>query len=64
LILLSSLHGEDNETFILTLINGRQFLSYNEISSTFVNYELRRKDKESFNSTSVEALTLRCSGSS
>ena len=45
LILLSSLPDEDYETFILTLINGKQSLSYNEISFALVNHELRRKKK-------------------
>ena len=58
LILLSYLPNEDYETFVLTLINGKQLLSYNDISSTFVKYELR-KDKKSFNSTSAKALTVR-----
>ena len=31
LILLSSLPDEDCETFILTLINGKQSLGYNEV---------------------------------
>jgi len=34
-------------------------LSYNEVSAALVNHELRRKDKESSNSTSAEALTVR-----
>jgi len=46
LILLSSLTEEDYETFILTLINGKQFLGYREVSSALVNHELRRKDKD------------------
>jgi len=46
LILLSSLPDEDYETFILTLINVKQFLGYNEVSSALVNHELRRKDKD------------------
>ena len=46
LILLSSLPDEGNETFVLTLINGRTSFSYNEITAALVNLELRRKDKE------------------
>ena len=34
-------------------------LSYNEVSAALVNHELRRKNKESSNSTSAEALTVR-----
>jgi len=58
LILLSSLPDEDYETFVLTLINGKQSLSYNEVSSALINHELRRKDKESSNSTSAAELTI------
>ena len=59
LILLSSLPDDYYETFVLTLINGKQSLSYNKVLTTLVNYELRRKDKKSFNSTLVKALTIR-----
>jgi len=37
---LSSLPDEDYETFVLTLINDKQSLSYNKVSSAIVNYEL------------------------
>jgi len=40
LILLSSLLDEEYGTFILTLINGKQFLSYNQVSAAFLNHEL------------------------
>ena len=63
LILLSSLLNEDYETFILTLINGKQSLSYNEVSSALVNHKLRKEDKESSNITSTEALTVGISSS-
>jgi len=53
LILLSFVLDEDFETFVLTLINSKQSLGYNEVSSTLVNHELRMKDKESSNSTST-----------
>ena len=43
LILLSSLPDEDYETFILTLINGKQSLSYHEVSSALVNHEFKTK---------------------
>jgi len=59
LIVLSSLPDEDYKTFILTLINGKQFLGYNEVFYALVNHELRRKDKKSSNSTSAEALMVR-----
>ena len=45
LILLNSLPDEEYGTFILTLINGKQSLNYNDVSATLVNYEVRRKDK-------------------
>ena len=41
-ILLNSLPDEEYETFILTLINVRQTLNYNEVSAALVNYEIRR----------------------
>ena len=44
LILLNSLPKEEYETFILTLINGKQSLNYNDVSVALVNYEVRRKD--------------------
>ena len=63
LILLSSLNcipDEGYETFVLTLINGRTSLSYKEVTTTLVNLELRRKDKEfSTSNTSAEVLTAR-----
>jgi len=59
LILLSSLPEGDYETFVLTLINGKQSLNYNKISFALVNHELRKKNKELSNNTSVEALTVR-----
>jgi len=39
LILLSYLPDEGYETFVLTLINGRTFLSYNEVTTALVNIE-------------------------
>ena len=59
LTLLSSLSDDDYETFIITLINDKQSLGYNKVSDVLVNHKLRWKDKESSNSTSVEALTVR-----
>ena len=59
MILLSSLPDENYETFILILINYKQSTGYNEVSYPFVNHKLRRKKKETFNSTSAEALALR-----
>jgi len=59
LIILSSLLDDEYETFVLTLINGKQSLSCNEVSVALVNYELRKNNKESSISTSTEALTAR-----
>ena len=36
-ILLNSLPDEECETFVLTLINGRQSLNYNDVSAALVN---------------------------
>jgi len=41
LILLSSLHDEEYEIFVLTLINGRTSFSYIEMTIALVNLELR-----------------------
>ena len=41
LIMLSSLSDDDYKTFILTLINCKQSLSYNEVSVALVSHELR-----------------------
>ena len=38
-ILVNSLSDEEYETFIVTLINGRQILNYSEVSAALVNYE-------------------------
>jgi len=60
LILLSSLPDEKYETFVLTLINDKSSLSYNNVSAALVNHELRRKDKASYSiSTTTETLTVR-----
>ena len=59
LILLILFLIEDYDTFVITLINGKQSIDYNEVSSTLANNELRRKDIESSNSTSTETLTVR-----
>ena len=57
LIFLNSLRGEEYETFVFTLINEKQSLKYNDISAALINYEVRRKDKQSSSSsTSAEAL--------
>ena len=64
IILLNSLPDEEYETFVLTLINGRQSYNYNNVSATLVNYEVRKKDKQSSSSsTSAEGLVVRGRGS-
>ena len=64
LILLNFLPDEEYETFILTLINGKQTLSYSEMSAALINYKVKRKDKQSSpNGISVEALKVRGRGS-
>ena len=51
---------EEYKTFVLTLINGKQTLNYNDVSAALVNYEVRRKDKQSSSkSDSAEVLTIR-----
>jgi len=52
---------EDKALILLSSLpdNGRTSLSYSEVTTTLVNLGLRRKDKKSFGSTSVEALTVR-----
>ena len=60
LILLNSLPDKEYETFVLTLINGKQSLNYSDVTAALVNHEVRRKDKQSSsNSTIVEAMTVR-----
>ena len=51
LIMLSYLLGDEYETFVLILINGKSSLTDDEVSAALVNHELRRKDKESSSST-------------
>jgi len=60
LILLNSLPDEEYETFILTLFNGKQSLNYSNVSAAFVNYKVRRKDKQSSSSSIIaEVMTAR-----
>jgi len=51
LILLSSFLDDEYKTFVLTLINGKSSLTFDEVSTTLLNHELRRKDRESSSST-------------
>ena len=51
---------EEYETFVLTLINEKQSLNYNDVSAAPVNYEVERKDKHSSsNDISAEVLIVR-----
>ena len=60
LILLSSLPDEGYETFVLTLINERTSLSYSEVITALVKFELMRKNKEySFSDILEEVLAAR-----
>ena len=59
LILLSFLHDEGYETFVHILIYGRTSLGYSKVTTTLVNLELRRKDKESLDIIPTEVLIVR-----
>ena len=59
LLLLSFLPDEEYETFVLTLINGKASLSYSEVTTALVNYQLRKKDKENSTESVAEALVAR-----
>jgi len=47
IILLNSLPNEEYETFVLTLINGKQTLNYSDMLAALIIYELRMKEKQS-----------------
>ena len=65
LILLNSFPEEEYETFIVTVINGKQTLNYSDVPAALINYEVSRKDKQSSsNGTSAGALMVRGGGSS
>ena len=59
LLLLSYLPDEEYETFVLTLINGKTYLSYSEVTVVLMNYQLRKKDNESTSDTVMEAFVAR-----
>ena len=60
IILLGFLSDEKYDTFVLTLLNGRSSISYSEVTNALTNYDLRRKNKETFRaSTSGETLSTR-----
>jgi len=59
-ILLSSFPDEEHDTFVLTLINGRQTHNYSEASAALTIDKVRRQDKlSSSESTSAEALAIK-----
>ena len=65
MILLNSLPDEEYETFVITLTNSKQTLNYSDVSAALVNYEVRKKNKQSFSkSDSAEVLMVRCRSSS
>jgi len=65
MILLNSLPDEEYETFVLILINGKQILNYSNVSTTLINYKVRKKNKQSSSkSDSAEVLTVRGRSSS
>ncbi|XP_020250019.1 uncharacterized protein LOC109827417 [Asparagus officinalis] len=59
MLLLCSLREDDYDTFVLTMINGRTTISYKEVTSTLVNYKLRKSDGEPSEKASGDALTMR-----
>ena len=63
LILLNSLPHEEYKIFVLILINSKQTLNYSDVSAALVNYEVRKKDMQTYsNGTLAEALTVRGRG--
>ena len=60
MILLNFLPNEEYDTFVLTLINSKQTLNYSDVSVALVNYEVRKKNKQSSSkSDSTKALMVR-----
>ncbi|XP_020266328.1 uncharacterized protein LOC109841800 [Asparagus officinalis] len=59
MLLLCSLPDDEFSTFVLTMINGRTTVSYKEVTSALVNYELRKNDSEPSEKASGDALAVR-----
>ena len=59
LIFLSSLSDEKYETFVVSLINGKASLSYNDVSTALVSLEVRKDKEFSFSNTTAEVLSVR-----
>ena len=61
---MTSLPDEEYKTFVLTLVNGKASLRYNDVSIVLVNNEVRRNDKKSSSSSTITGvLTERGIGS-
>ena len=58
MLLIGSLPNELDHLCI-TLIHGKEKLSFEEVCSTLLNYVIRKKDKKEHWDESVEALTMR-----
>ena len=54
LILLSSLPDEEYATFVLTLINDKSSLRYNDVLAALMNHEVRKDKASSFSSTTTK----------
>ena len=54
------LPDEEHGTFILTFINSKQILNYSDVSATLINYEVRKKNRQSSSKSDLaEALTIK-----
>ena len=58
MLLIGSLPDELDHLCI-TLIHGKEKLSFEEVCSTLLNYEIRKKDQREHRDELVEALTVR-----
>ena len=62
--LILMIPDEKYKIIVFTLVNAKQSLNYNDVSTALINYEVRRKDKQSSsNGTSAEALMVKSKGS-
>ena len=58
MLMIGSLFDELDHLCI-TLIHGKEKLYFEEVCSTLLNYEIRKKDQREHQEESVEALTVR-----
>ena len=58
MLLIGSFPGESNHLCI-TLIHGKEKLSFEEVCSTLLNYEIRKRSQTKHWDESIEALTMR-----